>query len=40
MTAIAEPVASDRTTALAERLRTAVGTERVLTDRAQVRTYE
>ena len=40
MTAIAEPVLSDRTTALAERLRTAVGTERVLTDRAQVRTYE
>ena len=40
MTAIAEPVLSDRTTALAERLRSAVGTERVLTDRAQVRTYE
>jgi glycolate oxidase len=40
MTAIAEPVLSDRTAALAERLRTAVGTERVLTDRAQVRTYE
>src|SRR5918994_98415 len=40
MTAIAEPVVSDRTAALAERLRTAVGTERVLTDRAQVRTYE
>jgi glycolate oxidase len=39
MTAVAEPVA-DRTSALAERLRAAVGTERVLTDRAQVRTYE
>jgi glycolate oxidase len=40
MTAIAEPVLSDRTAALAERLRTTVGTERVLTDRSQVRTYE
>src|ERR671914_319988 len=40
MTAIAEPVVSDRTAALAERLRSAVGVERVLTDRSQVRTYE
>jgi glycolate oxidase len=40
MTAIAEPVVSERTSALAERLRAAVGTERVLTDRSQVRTYE
>src|ERR671920_462290 len=39
-TAIAEPVVSDRTAALAERLRSAVGVERVLTDRSQVRTYE
>src|SRR3712207_5571114 len=40
MTAIAEPVVSERTAALAERLRGAVGVERVLTDRSQVRTYE
>src|SRR3712207_7146120 len=40
MTAIAEPTLSDRTATLAERLRSAVGTERVLTDRTQVRTYE
>ena len=40
MTAVAEPVLSDRTAALADRLRAAVGTERVLTDRTQVRTYE
>src|SRR3712207_2822192 len=40
MTAIAEPVVSERTATLAERLRAAVGLERVLTDRSQVRTYE
>ena len=40
MTAIAEPDTSNRTAALAEQLRAAVGTERVLTDRTQVRTYE
>jgi glycolate oxidase len=40
MTAIAEPALSDRTATLADRLRSAVGTERVLTDRTQVRTYE
>ena len=40
MTAVAEPAVSDRTAALAEALRTAIGTERVLTDRTQVRTYE
>ncbi|MCW2742801.1 MAG: linked oxidase domain protein [Blastococcus sp.] len=39
MTAVAEPV-TERTTALASRLRSAVGAERVLTDRTQVRTYE
>ena len=32
--------ASDRTTALAARLRSAIGAERVLTDHAQLRTYE
>src|SRR3712207_1352472 len=40
MTAVAEPDVSERTATLAERLRAAVGTERVLTDRTQVRTYE
>src|SRR3712207_2626228 len=40
MTAIAEPVVSERTATLAERLRAAVGLERVLTDRSQLRTYE
>ncbi len=40
MTAVAEPIAAQRTTALAGALRAAVGTERVLTERAQVRTYE
>ncbi|MDP9392512.1 MAG: FAD-binding protein, partial [Actinomycetota bacterium] len=39
MTAVAERV-TERTTALAGRLREAVGPERVLTDRSQVRTYE
>ena len=38
MTAVAEPDVSRRTAALADRLRAAVGTERVLTDRTQVRT--
>src|SRR5215212_902203 len=40
MTTVAEPGVSERTAALADRLRAAVGTERVLTDRTQVRTYE
>jgi glycolate oxidase len=40
VTAVAEPDVSARTGALAERLRAAVGPERVLTDRTQVRTYE
>jgi glycolate oxidase len=40
MTAVAEPVLSDRTAALAQQLRAAVGVERVLTDRTQLRTYE
>jgi glycolate oxidase len=40
MTAVEESSATERTTALAGRLRAAVGVERVLTDRSQVRTYE
>jgi hypothetical protein len=32
--------APDRTSALADRLKAAVGAERVLTERAQLRTYE
>jgi glycolate oxidase len=40
MTAVADQVGTQRTTELAARLRAAIGAERVLTDRAQVRTYE
>jgi glycolate oxidase len=40
VTALAEPHVSQRTAALAEQLRAAIGAERVLTDRSQVRTYE
>ncbi|MEX2289524.1 MAG: FAD-linked oxidase C-terminal domain-containing protein [Mycobacteriales bacterium] len=40
MTAVAEPAVSAGTTRLAEQLRSTVGAERVLTDRAQLRTYE
>ena len=39
MTAVIEK-GTERTLALAGRLRAAVGSERVLTDRSQVRTYE
>ncbi len=40
MTTLAEPVASPRTAQLAADLRAAVGAERVLTDPAQLHTYE
>ena len=40
MTTLADPAVEARTSAFAERLRGAVGRERVLTDRAQLRTYE
>ena len=40
MTTLADPAVEARTSAFAERLREAVGRERVLTDRAQLRTYE
>jgi glycolate oxidase len=40
VTAVAESAVTERTSALAQRLRATVGAQRVLTDRSQVRTYE